>query len=667
VRRVRYRCGVAVTCAIALIATGASVALAVEPRVPLAGTAYNPAYGWTDTGPAATGTTVSNNIYLAVRDPGALAAQAKSVSTPGSPRYGRYTTAGKNQADNQLTPAQIARLRDWLSEAGLTVSQPNWRMLRVTGTVGQFADAFDVTFHDYNLPPEANYPYHFITPSTDLSVPAGLGHLVLGVGTGNFIRPTTAASATADPGVTTANRPADLGGVTYPHVNGTASATGPTCSRYWGELPATGLPAVNGATPPLAPCGYTPNQLRRAYDLDKANLTGRGQTVAVVSPSMDTLEQDVNTWSAHVGTPPLRSGQLTVVPTPDGSPEPGLGGGGWLGRVENTLDVEAVHGMAPDADIISVGLSTAEGGSPLDSLAYILDHTGASIVSVSMGYGIPPGLRQAYAQVFQEGARQGVGFYFASGDGGTVVDTGSFLNPASSSAWQTSVGGTSLAIGADGSRMWETGWGDGVNMLSQDGTSWQQPIEQGGGAGGGREVGEPEPWYQRGVVPDILAKGPGDRFHRVGPDVAMDADGATGMLVGGTPLGGSPTTDPSTWQYTELGLGGTSLATPLFAAVQALAQQARGKQLGFANPALYQRAGSPTIRDIDKYTLPDHKAPVAVRMRSLGGDVPVLYSMLGQMPVTPPNPLTPSTGPGFDTATGVGVPTGAYPLSFVGT
>jgi hypothetical protein len=174
-------------------------------------------------------------------------------------------------------------------------------------------------------------------------------------------------------------------------------------------------------------------------------------------------ERDVNTWSARVGTPRLRPGRLTVVPTPDGTPEPGPGGGGFLGRVENTLDVEAVHGMAPGADIVSIGLSTLEGGSPLDSLAHILDHTDASIASVSIGYGIPPGLRQADAQVFQEGARQGVGFYFASGDGGTVVDTGSFLNPASSSAWQTSVGG--------------------------------------------REVGEPRPWYQRGVEPDSLAKG----------------------------------------------------------------------------------------------------------------------------------------------------------------
>jgi subtilase family serine protease len=371
----------------------------------------------------------------------------------------------------------------------------------------------------------------------------------------------------------------------------------------------------------------------------------------------------------------LRPGQLTVVPTPDGSPAQKPGGGGFIGMIENTLDVEAVHGMAPKADIISIGLSSLDGANLLDSLSYLLDHTRASIASLSIGFGLTPGMRRAYDQVFREGARQGVGFYFASGDGGTVGNTGhypnpgSFLNPASSSVWATSVGGTSLAIGPNGSRKWETGWGDGINALSPDGKSWQQPIQTGGGAGGGWDVDQPQPWYQHGVIQDSVAKGPDGRLDRVGPDVAMDADGATGMLVGGTPLGGSPTTDPATWSYLEYGLGGTSLSTPLFAAVQALAQQTRGgKPLGFANPALYQRANSPAIRDIDKYTLPDGTAPIAVRHRDLdGSDTPELYSMLGQMPVTLPSPLTPWTGPGFDTETGVGVPTGAYPWSYIGT
>ncbi len=78
-------------------------------------------------------------------------------------------------------------------------------------------------------------------------------------------------------------------------------------------------------------------------------------TVAVVSPSSPTLEKDVNTWSARVGTPPLKPGQLDRVASIDDSPEEPFN----VGMLENTLDIEAVHGIAPDARIISVGMSTA--------------------------------------------------------------------------------------------------------------------------------------------------------------------------------------------------------------------------------------------------------------------------------------------------------------------
>jgi hypothetical protein len=246
------------------------------------------------------------------------------------------------------------------------------------------------------------------------------------------------------------------------------------------------------------------------------------------------------------------------------------------------------------------------------------------------------------------------------GDTGTLtMDFHALLCPHLTASSST------MPIGANGAREWETGWGDEVNSLSADGASWQQPATSAGGSGGGWLTGEPQPWYQRGVVPAGLETGPDGKIDRVGPDISMDGDGATGYLVGGTPLGGSPTTDPGTWQYTQFGIGGTSLSTPLFAGVQALAQQANGgRPLGFANPEIYRRAGTPAIRDVT--TLPDGAAPVAVRYR-VGGIAgpPMLYTMLGHtVPSTPDQTSLTSTGPGFDTATGVGTPTGAYLRSF---
>ncbi|MBS2966545.1 hypothetical protein KGA66_26130 [Actinocrinis puniceicyclus] len=371
---------------------------------------------------------------------------------------------------------------------------------------------------------------------------------------------------------------------------------------------------------------------------------------------LGTLGQDVDTWSRHVGTRQLRPGQLTVVPTPDGTPAY-TSAETDSGLVETTLDVEAVHGMAPDADIIVIGYSTSPDNGPNFDLAsdmYVLDHTHATIVSNSSTFMPTPRTQVAYDNLYQEGALQGVGFYYPSGDGngGLAYQAGD--------QWTTGVGGTSLAIGPHGSREWETGWGDTLSALSPDGTSWQAP-QPGGGTGGGWERGTPRPWYQQGVVSDREATGPDGKIDRTSPDVAMDADAATGMLVGGTPLYGEtwPGSEESSWKYTERRYGGTSLSTPLFAGVQALAQQARGgTPLGFANPTLYHLAGTGALRDITKLTGPP-PAAVAQRWVSAGTFAPMLFQMLAQEPI-PGVPVTTSVGPGFDTETGIGAPTGEY-------
>jgi hypothetical protein len=77
------------------------------------------------------------------------------------------------------------------------------------------------------------------------------------------------------------------------------------------------------------------------------------------------------------------------------------------------------------------------------------------------------------------------------------------------------------------------------------------------------------------------------------PDVATVGDPTTGFLVGGTQAfpGGAP-------RYAECRIGGTSLSCPVFAAIMALADQAKGIHHGCANPLLYSLAGSAAFRDI---------------------------------------------------------------------
>ncbi len=125
------------------------------------------------------------------------------------------------------------------------------------------------------------------------------------------------------------------------------------------------------------------------------------------------------------------------------------------------------------------------------------------------------------------------------------------------------------------------------------------------------------------------------------------------MLVGGKPpdVTGNGTT------YTEDRIGGTSLSAPLFAGVQALAQQAAGRRLGFANPEIYQRYGTPSFHDITRYTLPDGGFPAEARSRSSQIRGSCMYTK-GRFPRARLCPLRPK--PCFDEVTGVGVPTGAY-------
>jgi hypothetical protein len=116
------------------------------------------------------------------------------------------------------------------------------------------------------------------------------------------------------------------------------------------------------------------------------------------------------------------------------------------------------------------------------------------------------------------------------------------------------------------------------------------------GGGGGTSYQYAEPSYQQGVVPAALAarnSSVSGIANRVEPDISMDADPTTGMLVGETQE------FPDGTYYDQYRIGGTSLSSPLFAGVMADADQAAeaakpsGAPLGFVNPLLYALARTP--------------------------------------------------------------------------
>ena len=191
--------------------------------------------------------------------------------------------------------------------------------------------------------------------------------------------------------------------------------------------------------------------------------------------------------------------------------------------------------------------------------------------------------------------------YFASGDfgdegpltGGAVVSTDF---PASLDV-VTGVGGTSLALDASNHVVWQLGWETGMSFPNDGFTGWQ-PAPPGDfiyGSGGGTSAHFAQPKWQHGVVPDAIATINGGAPMRAVPDVAMVGDPTTGMLIGQT--------DPSTGVYSEYGVGGTSLSTPLFSASVILGQHSCGHALGFANPLFYKQRAT-AFRDVRPSAIP---------------------------------------------------------------
>ncbi|KPI25349.1 Peptidase S53 propeptide [Actinobacteria bacterium OK074] len=601
----------------------------------LAGTKPSWATAKADKGSTSDAAKVAAKVYLAGRDATGLAKYAQEVSDPASASYGKYLTAKQTQARFGATKAQVAAVTNWLKSAGLTVTDTTQHYIAVSGDVAATEKAFGTQLHNYT---KGGKTYR--APDKTATAPAGLNGAVLTV-TGLDNAPHTATHDDTLPGPTDA------------FVNA------PPFSSYYGSNLATTLPKANGETVPYVVKGYTGKQLRAAYGAGSA--TGKGVTVAITDAyASPTIASDAATYASHTGDAPYAKGQLKQVLPSAYTHVDECGGNGWYG--EETLDVEAVHAMAPKANITYVGGASCYDDDLLGALSTVVDKHLATIVSNSWGEyeaAQTSDIAAAYDQVFKLGAVEGIGFYFSSGDNGDeILNTGTKqVDSPANSAWVTAVGGTSLAVGKSNNYEFETGWGTDKALLSDDGKSWTNfPGTFNGGAGGGTSATVAEPFYQKGVVPSSLAQANSKAGNRVVPDISAIADPNTGFLMGQTQtfLDGSV-------KYSEYRIGGTSLASPVIAGVQALAQQARGGlPIGFANPSIYARYGSKVYHDVvdqptgkplavarvDYHNYVDTTDGLITSVRTLGTDSSL------------------SAVKGYDDVTGVGSPAPGYVSSY---
>ena len=304
------------------------------------------------------------------------------------------------------------------------------------------------------------------------------------------------------------------------------------------------------------PQGMTPAEIKAVYNLPSNAGTG---TIAVIDAYDDpTMEADLGVFDAMygLGACTTKNGCFTKHKMASST----AANSGW--ELEESLDVEWAHAIAPKAKIMLVEAKTPSGANLLSAIDYAAKQKGVIAVSMSWGgaeFSDEATLDSHFAANVggaTSGTKTGSGpiaFFASSGDNGTGVSW-----PASS-PYVIGVGGTTLTLGSStGKFVAETAWS---------------------GSGGGVSAYEKEPAYQT-AYSIAQAKG-----MRAIPDVSYNADPQSGYPVYKT------TGKSKNGWYT---VGGTSAGAPQWAAIQSL-DQSLGSSV--ALPQLYaDKASSGTLK-----------------------------------------------------------------------
>src|SRR6266567_6628855 len=326
--------------------------------------------------------------------------------------------------------------------------------------------------------------------------------------------------------------------------------------------------------------GYTPAQIRAAYFVNpllRSGIDGKSQSIVIVdSFGSPTIRHDLGVFDRQfrLAAPPSLLIIHPAGPIPKFTPTSTRLS--WA--EETTLDVEWAHVLAPRARIVlaETPVSENEGrsGFPqiVESEKYVMAHHLGGVISQSFGATeetFPKGtlrpLRGAYLEAAQPS--HNVTVLSASGDGGatdfhndlTTFYTRRVTSWPASDPLVTAVGGTDLRLDSGG------------NRTAPD-QVWNDPVGTPSASGGGKSIMFGRPPYQNA---DAGLLGP----HRGVPDISMSASCAHPVDIFQSFSGHG-------WQI----ICGTSEATPIFAGVIALADQAAGHWLGPINADLYKMA-----------------------------------------------------------------------------
>jgi len=554
-------------------------------------------------------------IALKPRSSSTLAAYAQAVSTPGSADYRHFLTPRQFRRRFGATLAQASRVREALRARGLAPgpTSAGGLSISVTATAAQLERAFSLSLRRIRAGARRSAVAATAAPALDATA-AGAVQSVVGLDTTVSRQPLLARSARSAGRRSSALRAGRVvTGGPQPCPQAAAAAAGPTQSAY------------------------TANQIASAYgfsSLYAAGDVGAGTTIALYELEPDD-PADIAAYQTCYGT----HASVSYVSV-DGGAGRGAGGG------EAALDIENTIGLAPGANVLVYqgpnANSGAPGSGPYDIFSSIINQDRAQVVSISWGEcetALGASDAQAESLLFEQAAIEGQSIVSAAGDSGAqdcdvpgaVPRTHPAVDDPASQPYVTGVGGTSLAT--LGPPLTETVW-------NNPGTATGGALSAGAGGGGVSSLWPMPAFQQRSPAALAVAKpnaagracGRTSGACREVPDVAAAADPSRGYQIywNGS---GNVVGQPAGWQ----GIGGTSGAAPVWAALLALTDSAAGcadSPLGFASSPLYRAASSAYAADFHDVT---------------SGNNDFAHANAGQF----------AAGPGYDLASGLGSPNGA--------
>jgi subtilase family serine protease len=565
-------------------------------------------------------------VSLAPSHQAALASELRAAYTKGSRGYHQWLRRG--QFDTKFAPsaAERAAVARYLRSQGLSVGRSaSPFLIRATGSSGQIETAFRTSLSRFRGQHGAGY----FANSTAVRLPATIASGVLGVvGLTNTIRehPDAIPLTGTRPAARAPGRHSASCEASYPS----------TAELFAYANNGTSFPFGYGGGPDCT--GLTPSQVNSTYDAPHAGPRGQGAgATEAVFELTGYLPSDIATWAQQFYgsgyTPPLANrivdgGPLNPQCPPGDTCPPSING--YASDLEANLDIEMALTISPGLRqlIVYNAPNDYTGQTELDEYTAMADDDTADTISSSYST-CENDVTAAYVQsenvVFEQMALQGQSMFAADADNGAFgciqVDGTHIANVQDPAAqpWVTGVGGTSLESDNPGTNPdpaypqgAETVW-NVHNLCSnqapapsngnEGGLFWcARSVSRVGAGGGGPSEWWGRPFYQRGpgVNSRYSTYGNGSTncaLASVGtpcretPDISADAD----IFTGESDYCAGPA-NTNSWCNSLLSqepdpgwfeVGGTSMATPMWASITADRDSYTGSRAGNLNPLLY--------------------------------------------------------------------------------